>query len=60
VAITTLKVKIVGGFFYTAAGGFSMRVTLSASPYEEIELPAWLTPIAMPKEQKMWPLLHLK
>jgi hypothetical protein len=29
-----------------------MRVALSASPYEEIELPAWLTPIAMPKEQK--------
>jgi hypothetical protein len=52
VAITTLKVKIVGGFFYTARGGFSMRVTQSASQYEEIELAAWLTPIAMPKEQK--------
>jgi len=51
VAITTLKVKIGMPFFYTAAGGFNMRVTLSASPYEEIELPAWLTPIAMPKEQ---------
>jgi hypothetical protein len=45
-------VKIDGGFFFTAAGGFSMRVADSASQYEEIELAAWLTPIAMPKEQK--------
>jgi hypothetical protein len=35
VAITTLKVKIDGGFFFTAAGGFSMRVTQIAMPKEQ-------------------------